>query len=275
MDPNSPLPHEAPEVSCEKALDLINNQLGLQAQLGDIHSAYRVGEPDRFKKRDRQMLIKCHPKLKEDILAVKKEKLQGHKNAKGFPVYINLQEPEAFMAKRKEISYQIKKVKEANKGIDVKLRSKFQVKKTLPFHRPKGIPPNQIPVPSSADLFVSEDEQEKLDKVKFWSSDPVTEQGNVFIGYAVKASNGIEIQRAYKRLKQLNAAATHISMAFDYQKKQGNQDDGENGAGLVLEKLLTSLSVSNKTIFVVRKASSKKIGPKRFSIDGKCYQGRH
>ena len=49
-------------------------------------------------------------------------------------------------------------------------------------------------------------------------------------------------------------------------KRQANQDDGEYGAGLYLEKLLINLQVYNKVIFVVRCASSKKIGGKRFEI---------
>ena len=218
--PPPPLKYEDPKVSAGKALTFIRDILGLEIGDSDIYTAYRMGEPDKLRKWDRKMLVKCHPKLKEDIMVVKKDKLRDYTNEKGKPVYINIQEPESFVAQRKEVSHGIKKVKEMNRNKDQNAKSKFQVKKRKLFVDQKEVL-KSVPVPSVFDCFPKEDEQEKMDKVKFWCSDPLTEQGNVFTAFVVKASNVAEASRAYRRLRQLNPTATHISMAYDCQKKTG------------------------------------------------------
>ena len=257
--------HESASASLEKVLKFLNEVMKLPANSMDIYSVYRIGEPDPFCKKDRQMFLKCNPKLREDILQFKKERLVNVKNGKGLSIYINTQEPEAQSACRKQISHEIRKLKAANKEKAPDDKVKFQVKKQKLFVAGKEFT-KVVQVSSVSNIFTDPDEQEKLDKIRLSSSDPMVDQGNVFTGFAAKASNITEVSRAYKKLKQLYPSVSHIAMAYDCQKKQGNQDDGEHSAGLTLEKLLISLKISNRAVFVVRNASLKKLGPKRFEI---------
>ena len=193
-----------------------------------------------------------------------KSRLKGVKNSRDRPIYINTQEPDAYTAMRKEVSHGIKKIKEINKSKQGQKIS-FQVKKRLLFVDDKPMS-KAITVPKVMDLFVDEEEQLKMDKIKFISTDPVSEEGSVFTAFACKASNMSEITRAYRRLKQIHPSATHISMAFDCLKKQGNHDDGEYGAGLVIQKRIEEQKMMNRAVFVIRNYGGKRLGPKRFDI---------
>ena len=105
-----------------------------------------------------------------------------------------------------------------------------------------------------------------MDKLKIYTSEAITENGNIFTPIAIKVQNIMEVRRAYRKIKQQYPAATHIPMAYEAQKRYGNCNDGEHGAGLTIQKFLEEQSIANRAIFIPRMYSGKKLGPKRFEI---------
>ena len=244
--------------------EFLQQHLDINASADDIYTAFRMGEFVPGKKKPRQILAKFHPALKERILADKAKLAKVDKDIGG-PFYINIQEPESYVAKRKENSHHIKKIKETNKSIPKKEdKVKYSIKKR-DLYVDSVLIAKSVSPPLLQDLFVDQEEQDKMDKLKLIFADVIEEKGNIFTPIAVKTQNIAEVRRAYRKVKQLYPGATHIPMAYENQKKTGNQDDGEYGAGLVLQKVLEDTKTTNKTVFVIRNYN-KKLGSKRFEL---------
>ena len=191
--------------------------------------------------------------------------LKGKENENGRQFYVNQQVPEHIIANKKKISHEIQKIKAVNFNKPQGQKVKYVVKKNKLYT--DGVPvAKPITSPSVDELFVEEVEQERMDKLKMYYSEPKEEKGSVFTAIAVKVSNIAEIRRAYKKIRQMNSNSDHIPMAYDCQKRQNCNDDGEYSGGLCLQKLIESHRVINKAIFIVRKFGGRRLGPKRFQI---------
>ena len=264
VEPQNGQGEEDNEEDCEAVVTtFLKEQLEIEAGSQQILVAHRIGE--KTSSRDRPMVVRCHPKLRQKVLN-KKKTLNKKTNSKGRPYYVNQQVPEALVAQQKELTYNIGKIKRANSKKAEQLRDTFKVKQGKlvvngePFEK-------VVKTPKVSELFAGKVEQDKMDRVKFWFSNPIEERGSVFTGVVTKTSSVAEVKRAYKKITQLYPSSTHIAMAYDCQRNgDGSEDDGEMGAGLCLKKLLDTHSATNKTVFMVRNLGGRKLGPRRFEL---------
>ena len=228
----------------------------------DILAAHRVGANDE--KRGRLMVVRCEQKTKQKILSNAKN-LAKKTNVKGSAYYINPQVPEAIAAQKKNNAYQIAAIREQNISKPARLKTKYQIKNGKLYvdgcHNEKLVGSPQL-----MELFPDQQEQDKMEKIKFIYGDSKQEKDNVFTAVGAKVSSTAEVRRAYRRMKQVYPDASHISLGYDAMKIQGNNDDGEHGAGLCIEKHLKLANANNKAVFVVHKVSKYKLGPRRFQI---------
>ena len=144
-------------------------------------------------------------------------------------------------------------------------KTKFKVVKQKLFVNDPPVVKSVFP-PSFEELFPNAAEQEKMEKIKLWYADPKQEKGNVFTAIATKVSSITEVNRAYRRIKQLYPSATHISAGFECNKQFACQDDSEWGFGLKIQSILKDNNAANRVMFVVRNASKMRLGARRFQI---------
>ena len=261
-DDASEQPIKAKENCRESLKSFLKDYLDLEYAEDEVMDVHRIG--GLGKDNNRQMVVRCTPKMKQRVLA-NANKLAKKSNRNGKPMYINPQVPEAFIAQRKENSKRIRSIKVENSGKPFKLRTKYFVKNKVlhvdgyPVEKP-------IQPPTIEEILPDEQEQDKMEKVKLWYSDPKQEKGNVFIAIAAKVSSIVEVKRAYRRIRQIYSGATHIAVGYDCNRVRGNQDDREFTAGLCIQEVVEQANVNNKAIFVVRNASSNMLGPQRFQI---------
>ena len=238
------------------------NKIGIDIEKDDILVAHRVGPINKF--GERLMVVRCTQKLKDKMLSNAKN-LSTKVNSQKRKFFVNSQVPESVLADKKMKAHQIKMTKEQNKSLPDTMKHQFYVKNKILYI--DEVPQTKtVATPSFSDLIPDQQEQEKMEKIKLWYSESKSENGNIFTAIATKVSGAMEVNRAYRRIKQLYPSASHIPVGYDFQKQQGSHDDGEYQAGLVIQKTLISQNAVNKAIFVVRQASGKKLGPKRFQI---------
>ena len=240
----------------------LTEMLELQFSEDDILDAHRVGTSDGSYQR--LMVVRCVPRLKKSILA-NSNKLAKKTNSAGKAIYINQQMPEVQVANRKEISKNIKEIRSNNSGKPIKLRTQYYIKNRKLHVDGYPVEKNVLP-PTVEELLPDEQEQEKMEKIKLWYSEPRQEKGNVFIAIATKVSSVVEVKRAYRRVRQMYPSASHVALGYDCNHVKGNQDDREHAAGLCIQQTIEDANISNRAIFVVRNASPHKIGAKRFKI---------
>ena len=253
---------EATENCEDVVIEFIKSHMELEIKKKDILVAHRTGVSNKY--GERLMVVRCMPKLK-DLLLQNSKKLATKVNKHNRKYYVNPQVPEHILAEKKERSYQIQQVEETNKTLADDMKLRYSIKNRVLYVN--DTPQNKtVYPPTFGDILPEYQEQEKMERIKLWYSEPKTEKGNVFTAIAAKVSGVMEINRAYRRVKQLYPGATHISLGYDCQKIKNNHDDGEHQAGLQIQKLLQTHNITNKAIFVVRQASGTKLGPRRFQI---------
>ena len=236
--------------------------LKIQVDEDEILNAHRIGSVQNNK--EAMMVVRCLPRLRDRALQNSK-KLKDITNDNDNAYYINRQVPESHTAERKDINHTIKKVKETNKNKPPNLKQRYQVRKRTLFINDKPVF-KQVRPPTVLELFPEKSEQERMNKIKLSTAEPVEEEGSIFTAVAVKVNNIAEVKRTYRRVKQLYPNATHIPMAYDCQKKQGNHDDNEHSAGLCLQKVIEQQACVNKAVFVVRNYGGKRLGTRRFAL---------
>ena len=256
-------PKPKPKEDCIAAVStFLRDEIGLTIEEDGILVAHRIGKLDQTK--GQQMIARCTPRLRDKILQNSKN-LAKKVNINDQPMYVNLQVPENMVAERRENSAQIKKIKETNIGKPFKLRTSYHFQNRKMFV--DGYPLQKlVKSPQLDDLLPEVQEQEKMEKLKFWYSEPVQDKGNIFTGVALKVSSPTEVRRAYRRIRQIYAGASHVSLGFECMKQWGNNDDLEYGAGLAIQTVMQENNVNNKAVFVIRQASGVRLGPKRFQI---------
>ena len=249
--------------NCEqKVKNFLTKMLGLEVKDEHIYLAHRSGQDNT--NRGKIITARCHPKI-VNLATAKSSKLKEKTNTNGQSYYLNRQLPEAVLAEKKEISHAIGKIKKTNQGKTFNQRTKYQVKDKQLFVDDAPVQ-KQLVLPTVEEMFPQNAEQQKIDKVKFWFSDSKEEKGSIFTAVATKISSIAEAKRAYRKACQLYPSATHIVAAYDVQKKQGNFDDQEHGAGLRIQKYLEAQNVTNKIIFLVRSYGGQKLGFRWFEI---------
>ena len=239
-------------------LDFFQNILKIHVAEEEILVAHQLGD------NKSPIVVKCHPKLTQRALKNTKN-LKDLQNAEDKPCYVNRQVPEHVLAKKKNISHAIRKVKVQNAGKPIGQRPKIALKKNKLFVN-DNLVESAIQPPEVKDLFPDKTEQDKMNKIKLIYSEPIKEQGIIFTAITAKVSSIVEVKRAYRRVKQLHSNATHIPMAYGCQKKQGNADDDEHSASLCIQKIIESNNVGNRVVFVVHNYGGRRLEAKRFHI---------
>ena len=225
-----------------------------------IQVAHRLGE--HRDNAHRPIIVRCHPTLKDNILS-NKTKLKGIKNSNNKSYFVTKQLPDQWQEEKCERFQQIQKAKQAakddNQEVDIKVKNrtvyvnKQPVKKYLAAAKPR-------------DLFVDEQEQVKIDKIKHFHSNPASYSGSTFQAFAIKCSSITEVRRGYIKIRQLFPEAPHIIAAYKIRNGDGHQDDCEFGAGSRVLATLTENNVQNLAVYVVHQYEGSHIGPKRHKL---------
>ena len=131
------------------------------------------------------------------------------------------------------------------------------------------IKPN-ITTPSLLDILtVDHDEKEELERLRFTSSEHVTESRSTFVAWGISVKNIQDVRKAYKGilLDPDNLAATHNIAAYILPNgEDGYCDDGDYGMGRAVLSAMKDANTKGYAIFLTREYGGIKLGFKRFNI---------
>lgn len=168
------------------------------------------------------------------------------------------------MAEKKALSYEVSRIKKFNqlqKNKEDRIHFTVKGKQLLvenELHVQNVFPPTPL------ELFVSNQEQQEMDKIEFAISQPKTEGGSIFVGLAAHVAAIADVNRAYRKVRQLYPSYDHAMMAYRIPDFSGYQDDGEHSAGIKLHALLFEKREKQTALFVVQNFGGSHLGPRRF-----------
>ena len=110
------------------------------------------------------------------------------------------------------------------------------------------------------------EDRDDLEQVSLTKGESLTEKGNELVSYAVKTHSLSEARKAYRRVRQLHPDADHIVCAYKIVGYEGCCDDREHMMGLKLWRLLTTKGKQDCVVFVSKKYSGARLGPRRFLL---------
>lgn len=248
-----------------KVYQFLSEVMEINVLQNDIKVAHRLGffNPKAKQVRPRLMVVKVTRSLKEKILQ-NKAKLKGKYNFQGDQYYVNIQLPEAMMAEKKALSYEVNRLKKFN-DLQAKEEDKisFNIKGKQLFVENELHVQNVFP-PRPLELFVSKSEQQKMDKMNFTLSQPKTQDGSIFVGLAINVTSIPDVNRAYRKVRQMYPSYDHIMMGYRINNYSGYQDDGEHASGIKLHALIYAMKRTDVAVFVARNFGGSHLGPKRF-----------
>lgn len=265
MDRNlifSGIPESRKENCKNSIVEFLAKQMGIHIDPQEIKFAYRQG---RFSQgKNRPIIVKVARNLKERILS-KKTKLRDIQKSTGESFYINVQMPDAMVAEKKAIQYEVKRIQKFNE-IQNNEQDKLQyyIKSNQLFIEDQ-LHEQEIFPPRPTELFVTPKEQEILDNIPIGMSQPKTKGGSVFIGLAMPVQTLRDVNRAYRKARQMYPSYDHVMMAYKLKDISGYQDDGEHSAGIKLHALLCEKRKTRMALFVARSYGGAHLGPMRFS----------
>ena len=244
----------------EKVITFFKNKLEMEVKEDQVQLAHRMGNAEEGKTRP--MVVKCHPTLKTKILK-NKPKLKDVKNENDDKFYINKQLPDQWVEENRELNEQIFKAKATSEKTGDAINIQIKNRVLYVNHQPMK---KYLQVPKPAELFVDQQEQEKIEKMKWFNSDCKSEKGSSFAAFATKCSSITEVRRGYVKMKQTYPEATHIMAAYMIRNGDGYQDDREFGAASKILKTLEQNNVQNLAVYVVRKYGGQHLGPRRHQL---------
>lgn len=257
---------ESPRENCaRKVLDFLRAEMLIKVEVNEIKVAHRLGyhNSESSQTKPRLMVVKVSQSLKQRIFQ-NKHQLKGKYNAAGSQFFVNLQIPEAHMAEKKALAYEVNRIKKFNEFQRNKEdKIKFEVKGKQLYVEQELHVQNVFP-PRPLELFVSPEEQEAMDNMDFVLSQPKTKGGSIFVGLAVQVTTLQEVNRAYRKVRQMYPSYDHAMLAYRIKDYSGYQDDGEHAAGIKMHALVYSLKKSDIAVFVVRNFGGSHLGPRRF-----------
>ena len=210
------------------------------------------------------MLARCHLNLKERVFQnIKNLKEKANENNEKYMV--NKQLPEAYVERNREVREVIHTQKDRDRGLAIRDKGKIDVQNGKVLIDGEVVQKHLLP-PQPIELFVDKTEREKINRIKFATSDTTSLEGSNFVGYACKASNITEVQRAYRKIKIMHPSADHIVAAYNMKSSDGYQDDEEFAAGYKLLNYLKAHRSPNVAVFVVRYKSGGNLGITRFEM---------
>ena len=111
---------------------------------------------------------------------------------------------------------------------------------------------------------ITDQMQEKLDKINFFQSISITDCNSTFTGYCTKVRNSAEVKQAYLKVKQIAPEADHLMMAYMVKQYSGYHDAGEHGAAKKISSILAECNVHDTAIFVAHVYGDWHLGPRRY-----------
>ena len=256
---------EIDESPKEIVKEFLSDKMMLEFNNDHIMVAHRIGEPTGDESRPRFMIARFHPELKELVLSNKK-KLSGKKNSKKRYYSVKKQIPDEWSEQSRELRTAVKKAHQVNhdKG-EYDEKDKIEVRKRVLYIN--RVPQKKILcVPKPMDLFPEKPEQDKIERMKLYSSTPQIEGSSSFTAHVIKTQSLTEVRRAYVKVKQIHAQSPHVMAAFIVKNSEGNQDDREFGASSRMLEYLQSNNYANVAVFVCRDFDGIHIGPKRHTL---------
>ena len=247
----------------QNVINFLVEKVKIEASKDEILTAHRSGIPRGDKPRI--MIVHCIIPLRDRILKNSKN-LKDILNIHGDKYLINKQLPDSYVEQNRQIREKIHKVKEAEKELPNKLKSKIEVTKGEVLVNGDNSPMSHLHQVEPMDLFPEEHEKAKWSKLKLVTSDVKSEENSDFMAFAVKTSQFIDVTRAYRKVKSLYPAVNHIVAVYKLKNGyDGYQDDNEHGAGHRLANMLIEdKSISNVAVFVCRKYGGTHLGFCRF-----------
>ena len=157
------------EVPKEVVKKFFSEQMNIQAQPDKIKVAHRIGL-QQYPKVPRLMVVKLDNDLKDSVLK-KKPELKEKTNEFGKGFYISKQIPDEWAEQQRELNESIRKAKAVNDSKeDGAEKDSIQVKNRNLYIN-KEPQKKLLAVPKPAELFVEKAEQDKIDRMKLYSSD--------------------------------------------------------------------------------------------------------
>ena len=232
--------------------DFFKNKLKIEVEEEEILVAHRSAVAAKDS-QSRSMIVRCTMPLKERILRNVKN-LRDAKNPDGGKYFINKQVPDVLAEQNRQIRDTITKKKLSENGLPFKDKTKIEVKKGEVFFDSNPAKTTHLLEVQPLEMFPERAEKVKWHKLKFSVSDMKTEAGSEFIAYATKVTHFSEVKCAYRKIKALNPAISHIIAVYNLKNGYDSyQDDGEIGAGHKLaEELKNIKNALNVAVFVCR-----------------------
>lgn len=245
-------------------MDFLRDQMLLRFDQKELKVAHRIGPFARD--NTRLMVAKVNTRLKELILA-NTTILRDKRNNKGNSYFVNLQMPDAILAEKRALQYEVKKIKDFNEDKPKEQKIKFAVRNKQLYINDE-LQEQQVVVPQPLDLFVDRKEQEKMDEIDFTVSKPKSSGGSQFLALATNVHSAQQTQRAYRKVRQMYPSYDHIMLAYEITTPEtlsGYQDDGEFAASIKIQAAIREAQRTNIAVFVVRNFGGIHLGPKRFA----------
>ena len=259
---------QLPDEDCRNAAaNFFINMMNLDPQQQDIISAHRLGEG--IKKGDIEfpplMKVRCSSYF-HSVVWDNRTCLKGQKDPDyHWKYFVDIQKPESHRAANARYKDAIQKCHRKNRNKPENEKEIPKIKGNKFFINGELIPdPIFVPGPEKM-LKVSPADKEELNDIDFDSAPAYNLMRSSFEA-TVYSFNDVE--RAYLRLKLDHLYATHIMMGCVFNDNGGvssfSSDEGEEGGGVEVLKILAESSVENYAVFVLRWKLGGDMGPSRF-----------
>ena len=244
----------------EKVESFIRTKLKKEIKDSDVKIAHRLGKKKEGVK-PRSMVAKVSPELRHSIFMYTKN-LKGQKNELKDYYYVDPQLPEEMSAKRCEVNYEIKKVKDQNLTLndEQKLQYKVQDQELIVNGAPRK---NPFSPPTAADILsLSKKEMDRILDIPVQEMEMVAEKGSVFYGYASNVQTRSQVRELYTKIKLWHPEPDHVVMISQVEGQCHGCDDEKSGDSLKLCKWLDSRGTKQVAIFIAREYGLTRLGVK-------------
>ena len=243
--------------NCKRAArNFFIDKMGLDPHVDDILFAERMGKG--IIKGDMEfpplMKVCCAPFFRQMVWD-KRQCLNGQRDPYfKWKFFVDLQCPDVFKAAHNRYKGAMEKVLADNEGKEHPSTPK--VRGTKLFVDGEMVPdPIYVPTPKDI-LLLSLKDHERLESIIIEESTSYTLSDSTFKAFCSKVTSYEEVKRVYQKLKIDHVYATHIMMACAFKEGPGVEifscDDGEDGGGLLLEKMISSAELLDHALFVAR-----------------------
>ena len=249
----------------EKVESFIKQKLRKEITENEVQVAHRLG-PKVDPEKDRAMVVRCSEGLRRTIFKFTKN-LKGQKNNKKQPYYVDPQLPASWAAERRALNNKLRRARNKNNKRKQEDQVPIQIKNNI-LHINNQPQKNLFAPPTVTEvLSVTRKEVERLDKIQVAESQMYTEKGSMFCAYASPVSTPAHVRDCYMKIKLWHPEADHVMMATVLNGDYHSCDNGEDNAGIKLERVLEQRETKEDVaVFVVREYGLVQLGPRRFHL---------